>query len=124
MPQPTTGHDAAVQAAGSATRTDMRRDIEIAMALAVTCPNGAVAAAVRGRLRGYISGLAEPAGTYVHALKSETRDRDIAEGTLRHAKNLLHVSGSDPAARLRLLAKGVDHLMRYAAQARAEAERP
>ncbi|WP_331721542.1 DUF6415 family natural product biosynthesis protein [Streptomyces sp. NBC_00212] len=106
------------QMPNTATRIDMCRDIEIAMALAVACPTGAVATAVRGRLRGYIIGLVEPAEIYVHALKAETRDRDIAEGTLRHAQKLLRESGGDPAARLRLLAKGVDHLMRYAAEAR------
>lgn len=106
----------------AAPRTDMRRDIEIAMTLAVARPTGTVANAVRARLRGYIVSLAEPAETYVHTLNAESRDRDIAEATLRHAQKLLHASDGDPAARLRLLAKNVDHLMRYAA--RAETGRP
>ncbi|MFD9823148.1 DUF6415 family natural product biosynthesis protein [Streptomyces violascens] len=101
------------------TAIDMRRDIEIAMALAANCPNGAVANAVRCRLQDYITGLVEPAEAYLNVLKTETRERDIAEGTIRHARNLTRVSSGDPAARLRLLAKSVDHLLQYATTAQA-----
>ncbi|MFC0842645.1 DUF6415 family natural product biosynthesis protein [Streptomyces noboritoensis] len=91
----------------------MSRDIEIAMALATHAPNGEAASRVRERLRGYIALLAAPAESQVRRME-QSRERDVATGTVRHARSLAG-SGGDPAATLRLLAKSVQQLLRYAA---------
>ncbi|WP_369384130.1 DUF6415 family natural product biosynthesis protein [Streptomyces sp. cg36] len=93
-------------------RECMSRDIEIAMALAVHAPAGEAARRVRQRLRGYITVLAVPAESRVRRMAA-SRERDVAAGTVRHARSLA-TSGGDPAATLRLLAKSVQHLLRYA----------
>ncbi|MFI1177554.1 DUF6415 family natural product biosynthesis protein [Streptomyces melanogenes] len=97
------------------TASGMSRDIEIAMALAVHAPAGEAAARVRQRLHGYIELLAGPAESQVQQM-APSRGRDVAEGTVRHARGLTRPGpGGDPAATLRLLAKSTQHLMRYTA---------
>ncbi|WP_344076196.1 DUF6415 family natural product biosynthesis protein [Streptomyces crystallinus] len=92
----------------------MSRDIEIAMALAAHAPTGDAAAQVRERLRGYIRQLAGPAESRVWRM-APSRERDVAASTFRHARALAG-SGGDPAATLRLCAKAVQHLLRYATE--------
>ncbi|MEU5436398.1 DUF6415 family natural product biosynthesis protein [Streptomyces sp. NPDC020719] len=93
----------------------MSRDIEIAIALATHAPTGEAASRVRERLRGYITLLAAPAERQARRME-QSRERDVATGTIRYARSLA-TSGGDPAATLRLLAKRVQHLLRYAADA-------
>jgi hypothetical protein len=97
---------------------DVQRDIGLALAHAERCPHTPVAAAIRSRLCAYINGLAAPAEQYVDTLPGDTRAHDVAENTVRYARNLARQSdendNGDPAARLHLLAKGANSLLRYA----------
>ncbi|MCX5585544.1 hypothetical protein [Streptomyces erythrochromogenes] len=88
-------------------------DVEAALALAGHHPTGEVAVRLRERLRGHIRTLAVPAGRYA-ALLPESREKDIAAGTVRFALKVARDCGSDPARALRLLAKSVAHLARNA----------
>lgn len=90
-----------------------RTDVEMALLLAANAPSGPVAVAVRARLRRHIADLDEDAEAYVAALP-DGRSRDIAEDTLRWARDLRSASGNDPAIALRLLAKATTFLLRYA----------
>ncbi|MET9428166.1 DUF6415 family natural product biosynthesis protein [Streptomyces sp. NPDC003036] len=91
-------------------------DVRLALDLANGRPTGEAADAVRARLRGYIAVLADPADVYAAGL-ADTRARDIATNTIRHARAVAEDPVHDPAANLRLLAKSVDHLFRYAVSA-------
>ncbi|MCY0932154.1 hypothetical protein OTB20_39530 [Streptomyces sp. H27-H1] len=102
---------------------EVARDVEIALALAEACPAGAAARAVRDRLRTRIRALADPAEAFAHTM-ADSRPRDIALATVRYARDLAADPGGDPVASLRLLAKSAQHLIRYAADGRAEAARP
>lgn len=93
---------------------DMAMDIRLALDLARGRPTGEAADALRVRLRTYIAALAEPADTYAASL-ADSRARDIATNTVRHARAVAQDPVQDPAANLRLLAKSVDCLARYAA---------
>lgn len=93
----------------------MVRDSNLAVTLAnYGTPTGPTADALRKRLRGYIALLAEPAGQYADAL-ADSRARDIAQATVDHARKVSEDWGGNPEAGLRLLAKSVDLLLRYAA---------
>ncbi|MFF8919367.1 DUF6415 family natural product biosynthesis protein [Streptomyces sp. NPDC015032] len=105
------------------SRTTVATDVATALRLSTAAPTGAVAEAVRGRLREHIKAHADQADRYAHSLP-EGRARDVAIDTVRHARTLLAAqSGRDPAASLRLLAKGADYLSRYAS-AQETAVRP
>ncbi|MFC5034314.1 hypothetical protein G3I60_16065 [Streptomyces sp. SID13666] len=93
---------------------DMASDVRLALALAAGRPTGPAADELRGRLRTYIGALLDPADTYAANL-SDSRARDIAMNTVRHARAVVQDPVQDPAANLRLLAKAVDHLARYVA---------
>ncbi|MCX5124589.1 hypothetical protein [Streptomyces sp. NBC_00347] len=105
------------------SRTSVASDVATALRLSAAAPTGAVAEALRGRLREQIKADADQADRYAHSLP-EGRARDVAIETVRHARTLLAVpSGKDPVASLRLLAKGADYLSRYAS-AQESARRP
>lgn len=95
------------------SRTTVVSDVATALRLSTAAPVGAVAEAVRGRLREHIRTHADQADQYAHSLP-EGRARDVAIETVRHARTLVPQGGKDPAASLRLLAKGADYLSRYA----------
>ncbi|RPK36346.1 hypothetical protein EES37_27110 [Streptomyces sp. ADI91-18] len=86
-------------------------DVEAALTLADHHPAGEAAVRLRERLRGHVHTLAVPAERYA-ALLPESRDKDIAAGTVRFARKVARDCGSDPAIALRLLAKSVAHLAR------------
>jgi hypothetical protein len=101
------------------TGIDVRRDIDLALALAASRPSGPTVEALRARLKNYIEALADPAAEYAKGL-ADQRAREIAEATVRQSRKLARGTGGevrDPAATLRLLAKSVDHLSRYAQSA-------
>ncbi|MGW1431410.1 DUF6415 family natural product biosynthesis protein [Streptomyces sp. NPDC002431] len=104
------------------TATDMARDVDLALALARSRPTGPVAGEVRKRLRSHLGLLTDPAEEYAKGL-ADSRARDIAVATVAHARGLLRDRDGDPAAMLRLLAKAVDHLMRYASHTRRHGQR-
>ncbi|MDF9814190.1 DUF6415 family natural product biosynthesis protein [Streptomyces sp. SPB162] len=93
---------------------DMASDVRLALALAEGRPTGPATDVLRGRLRTYIGALLDPADAYAANL-ADSRARDIAVNTVRHARAVVQDPVQDPAANLRLLAKAVDHLARYAA---------
>ncbi|MEU3048621.1 MULTISPECIES: DUF6415 family natural product biosynthesis protein [unclassified Streptomyces] len=93
---------------------DLAADVRLALDLSNGRPTGAAADAVRRRLRDHIAALADPADTYAAGL-GDSRARDIAVNTVRHARAVATDAVGDPAANLRLLAKAVEHLARYAA---------
>ncbi|MFK0049883.1 hypothetical protein ACIQU4_38405 [Streptomyces sp. NPDC090741] len=86
-------------------------DVEAALALAGHHPAGEAAVRLRERLREHVHTLAVPAGRYADLLP-ESRQKDIAAGTVRFARKVARDCGSDPAIALRLLAKSVAHLAR------------
>ncbi|MYW48788.1 hypothetical protein [Streptomyces sp. SID161] len=86
-------------------------DVEAALTLADHHPAGEAAVRLWERLREHVHTLAVPAERYA-ALLPESRDKDIAAGTVRFARNFARDCGSDPAIALRLLAKSVAHLAR------------
>ncbi|MFD9728806.1 hypothetical protein [Streptomyces sp. NPDC059072] len=87
-------------------------DVEAALALADHHPAGEASVRLRERLRERIRTLAAPAERYADLLP-ESREKDIAAGTVRFARRVARDCGSDPAIALRLLAKSVAHLARY-----------
>ncbi|MFG2144148.1 hypothetical protein ACGFRG_08100 [Streptomyces sp. NPDC048696] len=97
------------------TVVDLRREVDLALTLSAHCPTSVQAVAVRGRLRNYIVGLEDQADQHAQHLE-EGRAKDVAVATVRHAKDLARSTstGGDPAATLRLLAKSVEILTRYA----------
>jgi hypothetical protein len=99
------------------TPTVMASDIQLALDLANGRPTGEAADAVRVRLRAYITVLADPADTFAASL-GDSRARDIAVNTVRHARAVAQDAVHDPATNLRLLAKSVHHLAQYAAASR------
>ncbi|WP_175409521.1 hypothetical protein [Streptomyces sp. TRM64462] len=88
-------------------------DVELALRLAVLRPTGE-ADALRGRLRDHILTYADAAEAYARGL-ADGRARDIACHTVAHARAVASDPVHDPAANLRLLAKGAEMLARYAA---------
>ncbi|MFF9076568.1 hypothetical protein ACF1FX_26340 [Streptomyces sp. NPDC014646] len=94
----------------------MAADVRLALDLANGRPTGEAADAVRTRLRAYVAALADPADVYAAGL-ADPRARDIARNTVHHARAVARDEMHDPAVNLRLLAKSVDHLSRYAAAA-------
>ncbi|SFY37503.1 hypothetical protein OH786_19950 [Streptomyces atratus] len=94
----------------------MAADVRLALDLANGRPTGEAADAVRARLRACIAALAGPADVFAAGL-ADLRARDIATNTVRHARAVAQDEVHDPAVNLRLLAKSVDHLSRYAAAA-------
>ncbi|MFE2555557.1 DUF6415 family natural product biosynthesis protein [Streptomyces sp. NPDC059352] len=101
----------------SVTPVVMAQDVRLALDLANGRPTGEAADAVRVRLRSYIRVLADPADTLATGL-ADSRARDIALDTVRHARAVAEDSVHDPAANLRLLAKAVHHLAQYTAGTR------
>ncbi|PCG83997.1 hypothetical protein CIB93_21480 [Streptomyces sp. WZ.A104] len=99
------------------TSADVVADVSLALALAQTRPTGEAADSLRQRLRGYIGVLADPADTYADGL-GDSRAKDIAVNTVRHARAVALDPVTDPAANMRLLAKSTDSLFRYAAAVR------
>ncbi|MET9917715.1 DUF6415 family natural product biosynthesis protein [Streptomyces sp. NPDC006435] len=95
------------------TTADMARDADLALVLAQGRPVGPASGEVRKRLRSHIGLLVDPAEEYAKDL-TDPRARDIASGTVEHARGLLRDQDGDPAAMLRLLGKAVHHLLRYA----------
>ncbi|MFI8100230.1 MULTISPECIES: hypothetical protein [unclassified Streptomyces] len=87
-------------------------DVEAALALADHQPAGEAAVRLRDRLREHVHTLAVPAERYADLLP-ESREKDIAAGTVRFARKVTRDCGSDPAIALRLLAKSVAYLARY-----------
>ncbi|MHB6912759.1 hypothetical protein [Streptomyces sp. DB-54] len=69
---------------------------------------------VRDRLRDHINALADAADSYAHAL-DDSRARDVAIDTVRHARAVASDAGHRPEIQLRLLAKSAQTLARYAA---------
>ncbi|MGW1886555.1 DUF6415 family natural product biosynthesis protein [Streptomyces sp. NPDC001970] len=96
----------------TAPPAEMHRDTEMALALSEARPTGPAAEAVRERLKDHLRALAGPAERYAATL-GDDRARDIAQATIRHARDLAQNTGGDPAAMLRLLAKAVTFLLRY-----------
>lgn len=102
---------------GAITPVVMAADVRLALDMANGRSTGEAADVVRVRLRAYIAVLADPADAYAAGL-TDLRARDIATSTVRHARAVAQDAVHDPAANLRLLAKSVDHLSRYANAAR------
>ncbi|MHC0431527.1 DUF6415 family natural product biosynthesis protein [Streptomyces sp. O3] len=99
--------------------TSLTQDVASALILARHRPTGELADQLRSRLRSRIRHVIEPATRYAEGLP-DGRSRDIATDTVRYARRLSTSSGSefrDPAAELRLLAKSLEILSRYAAAA-------
>ncbi|MCX4669641.1 DUF6415 family natural product biosynthesis protein [Streptomyces sp. NBC_01381] len=99
--------------------SDAIADAELALKLADARPTGPATDALRERLRAHIRDLAADADAYAHSL-ADGRARDIAIDTVRHARAVASDTPQDPAANLRLLAKGAHHLARYAAAAQGQ----
>lgn len=93
--------------------TQVVQDVELALRLAAAAPTGDAADALRERLRGYIRAYAGAAEARVRRL-GDGRERDIAAGTVAHARAVAADPVHDPAANLRLLAMGARMLVRYA----------
>ncbi|MEU3597793.1 DUF6415 family natural product biosynthesis protein [Streptomyces sp. NPDC006798] len=81
--------------------------------------HGPFVAALRGRLRGYVEVLADPAERYGRGLP-EGQHREVVLGTVRYARQVAGAGDGegDPEATLILLARSADDLARYAATAR------
>lgn len=94
--------------------SQLAHDVDLALRLASLRPTGEAADALRERLRGHIRAYADSAGAYAHGL-ADGRARDIALGTVAHARAVAADVVHDPAANLRLLAKGAQMLAGYAA---------
>ncbi|MCE7082939.1 DUF6415 family natural product biosynthesis protein [Streptomyces sp. ST2-7A] len=96
---------------------EVRRDVELALALANTRSTGPAVDALKARLRAHLTALLEPARRYAtHLVDDHARAR--AHSTIEHATTQLNpTTDQPPADRLRLLAKATDHLARYAAAA-------
>ncbi|MFF8385141.1 hypothetical protein [Streptomyces kanasensis] len=92
----------------------LAEDVELALRLAAVRPTGVVADGVRERLRGYVRAYADTADAYARNLV-DGRARDVAVATVAHARAVAADPVHDPAAHLRLLAKGAHMLARYAA---------
>ncbi|MEU7161795.1 DUF6415 family natural product biosynthesis protein [Streptomyces chrestomyceticus] len=110
---------AAPAPAGLPHPLDVALDADLALRLATGRPTGEVADVLRERLRGYLILLVDDADAYAAAL-AEGHPKDVAAGTVRHARALARETGAgtDPAASLRLLAKAVHYTARYAATSR------
>ncbi|WP_143665793.1 hypothetical protein [Streptomyces griseus] len=107
--------NAAQQGAAAA---EMASDSDLALTLiSAGAVTGTTATEVRDRCRAHIRALIEPAQLYVNAL-ADGRAKDIAQATVEHAKKVAEDTGGDPEATLRLLAKSVSILLRYAAHQR------
>ncbi|WP_430478073.1 hypothetical protein ACQZM9_07770 [Streptomyces sp. P11-1] len=97
------------------TAADMVRDSDLALSLISRHDStGAEAGEVRERLRRHIATLLVPAGVHADSL-ADSRAKDIARATVDHARRVAEDQGSDPEGALRLLAKSVALLLRYAA---------
>ncbi|MGW8777667.1 hypothetical protein ACWGNM_06290 [Streptomyces sp. NPDC055796] len=107
-----TGTSADQETAITSATAAVAGDVEAALALADHQPAGEAAGRLRDRLREHIRTLAVPAERYADLLP-ESREKDIAAGTVRFARKVARGCGSDPAIALRLLAKSVAHLARY-----------
>ncbi|WP_156727319.1 hypothetical protein [Streptomyces apocyni] len=95
------------------------QDVASALILAEHRPTGEPANQLRTRLRSRIRHVIEPAARYAEAMP-DGRARDIATDTVRYARRLsTRTEFRDPAAELRLLAKSLETLSRYAAAADA-----
>ncbi|WP_328403953.1 hypothetical protein OHS70_34120 [Streptomyces sp. NBC_00390] len=93
---------------------DVVEDVALALELSQGRATGPAADALRTRLRSYITAFATPAQGFAESL-DDSRARDIALNTIRHAKSVASDAVVDPAANLRLLAKAAEHTARYAA---------
>ncbi|MFF2571196.1 DUF6415 family natural product biosynthesis protein [Streptomyces sp. NPDC058084] len=90
-------------------------DIAFAQDLAVREPTGAFANDVRERLRTAIRALADDAERNASGL-ADSRARDIALETVRHARQVAEDPVGDPEANLRLLAGAAKSVNTYARQ--------
>ncbi|MFB6807936.1 hypothetical protein [Streptomyces sp. NPDC056387] len=108
-----TGISAGQEAEVASAAVAVAKDVEAALVLADHHPVGEAAVRLRERLRGHVRTLAVPAERYADLLP-ESREKDIAAGTVRFAHKVARDCGRDPAIALRLLAKSVAHLARYA----------
>ncbi|MEU1088872.1 hypothetical protein ACFYPN_17265 [Streptomyces sp. NPDC005576] len=98
-------------------RADLAADVQLALDLARGRATGEAADALRARLRRAIVAYAPLADAYAAQL-ADSRAREIVTHMVCHAWAVAQDPGQDPAVHLRLLAKAVDHLARYAAAAR------
>ncbi|MGW1464472.1 hypothetical protein ACWCPT_09005 [Streptomyces sp. NPDC002308] len=99
------------------SRADLAADVQLALDLARGRATGEAADALRARLRRAIVAYAPLADAYAAQL-ADSRAREIVTHMVCHAWAVAQDPGQDPAVNLRLLAKAVDHLARYAAAAR------
>ncbi|MFD6533913.1 hypothetical protein [Streptomyces sp. NPDC060184] len=99
------------------SRADLAADVQLALDLARGRATGEAADALRVRLRRAIVAYAPLADAYAAQL-ADSRAREIVTHMVCHAWAVAQDPGQDPAVNLRLLAKAVDHLARYAAAAR------
>ncbi|MFJ1591508.1 DUF6415 family natural product biosynthesis protein [Kitasatospora albolonga] len=92
----------------------MARDSDLALSL-ISRRNITTAEAdeVRERLRGHVNTLLVPASRFADSL-ADSRAKDIAQATVEHARRVAEDQEGDPEAALRLLAKSVTLLLRYA----------
>ncbi|MFF0059682.1 DUF6415 family natural product biosynthesis protein [Streptomyces microflavus] len=97
---------------------EMVRDSDLALSLISRHDiAGAEAGEVRERLRGHVNALLVPASTFADSL-ADSRAKDIAQATVEHARRVAEEREGDPEATLRLLAKSVTLLLRYASDER------
>ncbi|WEH40640.1 hypothetical protein [Streptomyces sp. AM 2-1-1] len=99
------------------SRAELAADVRLALDLARGRATGEAADALRARLRRAIVAFAPQADAYAAQL-ADSRAREIVTHMVCHAWAVAQDPGQDPAVNLRLLAKAVDHLARYAAAAR------
>ncbi|MFJ4010872.1 DUF6415 family natural product biosynthesis protein [Streptomyces sp. NPDC090026] len=95
------------------TRQAITLDIAYAQDLAVREPAGESADQVRERLRTAIRALVDDAERYASGL-ADSRARDIALETVRHARTVAEDPVGNPEANLRLLANAAKSVSRYA----------
>lgn len=105
--------DARPAAPGTPSSHDVAADVQLALELAKGRATGSAADVLRNRLRSYIATFVDPAQAYAERL-DDSRARDIAMNTVRHARSVVTDAVQDPAANLRLLAKATEHMARYA----------
>ncbi|WP_236240470.1 hypothetical protein [Streptomyces sp. CC228A] len=95
------------------------QDVDLALRLASLRPTGEAADAVRERLRSVLRTHADRVATHARGL-SDGRARGIALSVSAHARAVAADPVHDPAANLRLLARGAQMLLRCTAVLRVE----
>ncbi|OII61045.1 hypothetical protein BJP40_07350 [Streptomyces sp. CC53] len=95
------------------------QDVDLALHAASLRPTREAADALRERLRSVLLTHADRVATHARGL-SDGRARGIALSVAAHARAVTADPVHDPAAHLRLLARGAQMLLRYTAALRAE----